>query len=143
ALVGGGDTGAAGASGAASPMVTVPFDATFTLGSRWYSTNAIVCGSPSSVTMKSFAVSPSMGLPFLSLTVPVRTISRGVLRNVGVWGVWGVACCAGAAGGCCADRIAAVTDANIAVEIARFIIWNLENLQNPWNPGTFGTLGTS
>ena len=37
-------------------------------GSFWNSTKAIVCGLPSSVTMKSSFVRPSMGSPFLSLT---------------------------------------------------------------------------
>ena len=37
-------------------------------GSRWNSTKLIACGSPSSVTVKSFAVSPSIGLPSLSFT---------------------------------------------------------------------------
>ena len=36
--------------------------------SRWNSTNAMSCGSPSSVMTKSLAVSPSIGLPSLSLT---------------------------------------------------------------------------
>ena len=60
----------------------------------------MVCGTPSSVSVKSFLVSPSMGLPFLSSTVissitncvpvvkvataPVgtRIRARGVLRRL-------------------------------------------------------------
>ena len=49
---------------------------------------AIVCGSPSSVTVKSFAVSPSIGLPSLSLTVTVSTINRVPLRKTGGVGCW-------------------------------------------------------
>src|SRR5579883_18953 len=41
----------------------------------WNSQNLISCGTPFSVTTKSLAVSPSMGLPFLSLTLTVSTTS--------------------------------------------------------------------
>src|SRR5262245_27041546 len=43
----------------------------------------MLCGSPSSVTTKSLAVSPSMGRPSLSVTVTVWTMSFTPARNVG------------------------------------------------------------
>jgi hypothetical protein len=52
--------GAAGSGAAGSAMGVV--------SSRWNSTNAISCGSPSSVTEKSFAVSPSTTRPLRSVT---------------------------------------------------------------------------
>ena len=64
-----GDCRAAGAAGAAVCACPGP------AGSRWNSTKLIACGSPSSVMVKSFAVSPSIGLPSLSFTVTVSTIS--------------------------------------------------------------------
>src|SRR5438477_399990 len=45
--------------------------------------NVIVCGSLSSVMEKSFAVSPSTGLPSLSLTMTVCTMSVCPVRKVG------------------------------------------------------------
>src|SRR6266404_5329740 len=42
----------------------------------------MVCGAPSSVTVKSFAVRPSTGLPFLSLTVTVSTTNCVLDWNV-------------------------------------------------------------
>ena len=69
AAAGGGAAGAAGAaaSGVPSPIVTWPDAATVIVGRRWNSTKLTICGSPSSVTMKSFAVRPSIGLPVLVL----------------------------------------------------------------------------
>src|SRR6266853_1395859 len=64
-----------------SPTVTWLADAG-TVGNFWNSTKLTVCGSPSSVMAKSFAVSPSIGRPSLSLTLTVCTINRVVLRNV-------------------------------------------------------------
>ena len=43
----------------------------------------IVCGTPSSVSAKSLAVSPSMGRPSLSVTVTSTMVSCAPLRNVG------------------------------------------------------------
>ena len=50
--------------------------------SFWYSKNLIVCGLPSSVTVKSSAVRPSIALPFLSLTVTSSTTSCALAENV-------------------------------------------------------------
>ena len=47
------------------------------------------------MTTKSVAVRPSIGLPSLSLTLTVCTISRVPLRNVGAAGA---GCCAGGCG---------------------------------------------
>ena len=44
-------------------------------GSFWCSQKRMVCGTPFSVTVKSLAVSPSMGFPFLSFTTTVSTTS--------------------------------------------------------------------
>ena len=79
------------------------------LGSRWNSTKLIVCGSPSSVTMKSFAVSPSIGLPSLSFTVTVCTISRVAAAERRR-----AACCAGG----CADEQAAAGQRTAATRSA-------------------------
>ena len=56
--------------------------------------NVIVCGTPSSVTVKSLAVSPSTGLPLLSFTVTVSTTSW-VLAECELHGGPLPACCAG------------------------------------------------
>ena len=64
---------------------------------RWNSTNAMSCGCPSSVTVKSFAVSPSMTLPSLSFTVTVWTTRRVVVLKTGCW-----VCCCGCAAPPCA-----------------------------------------
>src|SRR5262245_37220937 len=59
----------------------------------WNAICVIVCGSLSSVTMKSLAVSPSIGFPCLSRTVTSTTLSRAPLLKTG--GVGGcVVCCA-------------------------------------------------
>src|SRR5580693_3195723 len=55
----------------------------------------MVCATPSSVMMKSFAVSPSMGLPLLSLTETVSTTSCVVEVNLA----------SEDAAGCCAKRL--------------------------------------
>src|SRR4029453_9573038 len=52
----------------------------------------MVCGTPSSVMLKSFAVKPSIGLPDLSLTVTVSTVNCAPLRKTG--GACGCGCCA-------------------------------------------------
>src|SRR6185436_11714789 len=51
--------------------------------SFWYSTNAMSCVTPSSVTTKFFAVRPSIGFPFLSFTVTVWTMSSVDDRKTG------------------------------------------------------------
>ena len=70
--------------------------------SFWNSKKLMVCGTPSSVMMKSFAVRPSIGLPFLSLTLTVSTTSCVLDVNFGRRR-------AGAAGCCCAGTTAAAT----------------------------------
>ena len=62
-----------------SPAATVAGGATGVTGTAscifWYSQKLTVCATPSSVTTKSFAVSPSIGLPLLSVTETVSTTS--------------------------------------------------------------------
>src|ERR1017187_8093793 len=54
-----------------------------TTGKLWYSQKLMVCATPSSVTTKSFLVSPVTGLPALSLTDTSSTTSRTVSCSVG------------------------------------------------------------
>src|SRR5260370_23152917 len=61
----------------------------------WNSQKLMVCATPSSVMVKSLAVRPSMGLPFLSVT-PTVSITNWVL----LWNLTVVL--AGAGGGCVA-----------------------------------------
>ena len=51
----------------------------------WCSQILIVCATPSSVIVKSFAVNPSMGFPFLSFTPTASIISRNVTLIVAAW----------------------------------------------------------
>ena len=75
-------TGAMGAAGAMGALGAT--GATGALGARrWNSTNAICCGSPSSVMAKSLAVSPSIARPSLSFTVTVSTMRRVSERKTG------------------------------------------------------------
>src|ERR1700750_2535342 len=57
------------------------------------SQNRIVCGTPSSVSVKSFAVRPSIVLPFLSLTTTVSMTICDRTDKVGVALVPGAAFC--------------------------------------------------
>src|ERR1017187_8901530 len=54
-----------------------------TTGKLWYSQKLMVCATPSSVTVKSFFVSPVTGFPALSLTVTSSTTSPTVSCSVG------------------------------------------------------------
>src|SRR6516164_7621332 len=76
----------------------------------------MVCGVPFSVTLKSSALSPSMVLPFLSVTVTVSITNWELMENLAM-----LPSCVAAAGGvwagCCA--VAAISQVKRAAVIFR------------------------
>ena len=65
----------------------------------------MVCGTPFSVTLKSSAFSPSIGLPFLSTALTVSITSCELMENLAIPSCpAGVVCAPGSAGGVCGGR---------------------------------------
>src|SRR5450432_1197155 len=81
-VTGGAGVAGAGVTGAGVTGAGVTGAAGGASTSFWYSQKLMVWGTLSSVTVKSLAVRPSMGLPFLSVTVTVSITSCCVTENL-------------------------------------------------------------